>query len=251
MLDALQRGHESALFLDSDVIVRDRAFTRTALLQQYTTCSSAVTGCGDVFFGGNAPFWGRGNWRLPTCAPPNTAVIFARNTPLARAALRTWWDAPAGEWAFNHSWEQRALWSLWPTSPELVAAFRLLARGGSCLRTMFAFPPLPARFSLSAVTQAQLRLPDGFSPEGVRATPLVHLDSASICRTPGKSTVKCARRRRSLLLALADPAGADQVNLSRVPSVTVVDGRRVRLDRTLPKVTARVRSARRARGTTT
>lgn len=258
ILDALRAGHSPLLYLDSDAFVREPGLRLNELTSGLTPAAnvrlSTPHGAGHVLFGGNEPYAGRGLWSTRatrTCAPPNTALLVVRNTAEATAALKVWWDTPAGksapflmpsmprhhtslttlgvifhagEWAFSHAWEQRQLWELWPKTPVLADAFRVALRNGTCLRTMFFFPAPPSVFSQARPPLHRLVLPPDYSPPLSRTAPILHMDSASVCHTPGASAFKCSRRRRSLIIALA----ASPFNLSYRPLLIRVDNRRLR-----------------------
>lgn len=229
IIDALGRGVSPLLYLDTDAFVQQPSLTLEELTRSVLADHTPYAGrfAGHIFFGGNAPYAGQGHWSTRgthSCAPPNTAVILIRNTPTAAATLREWWDSRAGKWAFTHSWEQRQLWELWRATPRLAPAFRVAAPNGSCLRTMFFFPAPPSIFSQARPSLNRLVLPSDYAPAPSRTAAILHMDSASVCRTPGASAFKCSRRRRALTIALAP----GPFNLSYRPTIVRADKRRLR-----------------------
>ena len=212
LMHALQSAPlASVLYLDSDVVINRLSGFRH-LLRAWAPCNGVLDQrCGDLLFGGNAPYMGPGRWHgavLNQSCPPNSGIVLARNSNRTMRALLAWWRVPADRFATRHAWEQRVLWQSWRRLLRLPTTLRVLADttarvGGSCLRSMFRLP------SASALG----RLP---ASRPVARAPFLHLDSGSVCGIPGLASAACAAKRRALLAALPS---------ARRDGVTFADGR--------------------------
>lgn len=98
--EALSRGHERVVFLDSDAFIRNAHTSVPSLLQRYGGDSSAAA----IEFG----------WDSPYSLGPNAGfAVFKHVGSGVRHALRLWWNLYAGEKGMIHPYEQHALhWSL-------------------------------------------------------------------------------------------------------------------------------------------
>ena len=97
--EALARGYDRVVFLDSDAFIRDASLTVPSLLRRYGGESSAA-----IEFGWDAPY---------SLGPNAGFAVFKRSGSGVNHALRLWWNLCAGDKGMEHPYEQHALhWAL-------------------------------------------------------------------------------------------------------------------------------------------
>ena len=105
--DALSRGYETVVYIDSDAFFRSDAAARSieALVQQYGS-ESASSDAENTLNPGDVVLW------MPSNAPwgaksPNSGLQIWRNQPEAKALLCRWWKMDLA--ALEHPYEQSAI----------------------------------------------------------------------------------------------------------------------------------------------
>eukprot|EP00966_Prymnesium_polylepis_P127297 2944009-Prymnesium_polylepis.1 len=105
--DALRRGYEWVVYLDSDAFVANLTLPLPKLLQAYGADADAAEGAPSATHHG---FFG---WDWPYTLGPNMGFMALRNTAEVRRMMSTWWNLFAGPYSIEHPMEQHTMqWQL-------------------------------------------------------------------------------------------------------------------------------------------
>ncbi|KAL3908957.1 MAG: hypothetical protein SGPRY_009599 [Prymnesium sp.] len=96
LADALHRGYEWVVYVDSDAFLANTTLPLRELLAQYGAEKGRSQ---QAFFG----------WDWPYTLGPNMGFIALRNTPQVHQMLRTWWNLFAGPYDLQHPMEQHTM----------------------------------------------------------------------------------------------------------------------------------------------
>ncbi|KAL1519209.1 hypothetical protein AB1Y20_003469 [Prymnesium parvum] len=103
LADALSRGYDWVVYLDSDAFLANMSLPLPALLRTYGASAAAAAGeegaAEQAFFG----------WDWPYTLGPNMGFIAMRNTAHTRRMLYTWWNLFAGPYSMKHPMEQHTM----------------------------------------------------------------------------------------------------------------------------------------------
>ncbi|KAL1514572.1 hypothetical protein AB1Y20_003666 [Prymnesium parvum] len=103
LADALSRGYDWVVYLDSDAFLANMSLALPALLRTYGASAAAAAGeegaAEQAFFG----------WDWPYTLGPNMGFIAMRNTAHTRRMLYTWWNLFAGPYSMKHPMEQHTM----------------------------------------------------------------------------------------------------------------------------------------------
>ena len=105
--DALHRGYEWVVYLDSDAFIANSTLPLPQLLRAYGADADAAAGAPTASQHG---FFG---WDWPYTLGPNMGFMALRNTAETRRMMATWWNLYAGDYSLAHPMEQHTMqWQL-------------------------------------------------------------------------------------------------------------------------------------------